>query len=137
MSLVAKNTAYNTIGNTITASAGFVILPIIANKLRSDGYGVISVAELRNFLLNSAVKLINNTTSLPWSITQDLEPLYEINHVMFIAKRGIYLELKNRVGKTPFMYKMNRIQSLDVHREEDFIIAEEVFRSLHNSNGKI
>ena len=39
---------------------------------------------------------MNNTTNIPWPRTQDLEPLYEINHAIFLAKRSVYTEQKNR-----------------------------------------
>ena len=68
------------------------------------GYdSLVGVNELKNFLLDTNGKLINNTTSLPWPRTQDLTPLYEINHTMFLAKREVYIEQKkpNR-SKTSF-----------------------------------
>ena len=59
------------------------------------GYdSLVSVKELKNFLLNQEGKLVNNTTNIPWPRTQDLEPLYEINHAIFLAKRSVYTEQK-------------------------------------------
>jgi len=57
--------------------------------------------------------------------------LYEINHVMFIAKRNVYLEQKNRIGKNPILHIMDKLKSLDVDWEEDFKIAELVYESLN------
>ena len=52
----------------------------------TKGYdSLVSVKELKNFLLNQEGKLVNNTTDIPWPRTQDLEPLYEINHAIFLA----------------------------------------------------
>lgn len=99
----------------------------------NKGYdSLISVMEFRNFLFNSKGRLINNTTNLPWPRTQDLAPLYEINHVLFIANREIYIKENNRVGSHPYMYVMNKIQSLDVDWEEDFLIAEEMYKRLYS-----
>lgn len=67
------------------------------------GYdSLVSVKELKNFLLNQEGKLVNNTTNIPWPRTQDLEPLYEINHAIFLAKRSVYTEQKNRIGQKPY-----------------------------------
>lgn len=90
------------------------------------------VTELRNFLLNKEGKLINNTTNIPWPRTQDLEPLYEINHTMFLAKREIYIKQKNRIGQNPLLYVMDEFHSKDIDWEEDFIIAEIMYKSIYN-----
>lgn len=97
------------------------------------GYdSLISVVELRNFLLNSDAHIINNSTDIPWPRTQDLSPIYEINHAMFITNRNVYTSNKNRIGNKPFLYKMNKIQSIDVDWEEDFEIAEMIYNHVYN-----
>lgn len=74
----------------------------------TKGYdSLVSVKELKNFLLNQEGKLVNNTTDIPWPRTQDLEPLYEINHAIFLAKRSVYTEQKNRIGQKPLLYIMD------------------------------
>lgn len=92
---------------------------------------LVSVVELKNFLLNDAGRLINNSTNLPWPRTQDLDPLYEINHVMFIAKREIYEKQGNRLGDKPILYKMDKIKSMDIDWPEDFDIAQILYRDLY------
>lgn len=73
------------------------------------GYdSLVSVKELKNFLLNQEGKLVNNTTNIPWPRTQDLEPLYEINHAIFLAKRSVYTEQKNRIGQKTLLYKWTK-----------------------------
>lgn len=97
-------------------------------SMLKKGYdSLVSVVELKNFLLNKQGKLINNTTPLLWPRTQDLFPLYEINHAMFIASKEIYVTTGNRIGKNPFLYLMNKLQSFDIDWEEDFAIAEMIF----------
>ena len=98
-------------------------------EAQKNGYdSLIGVTELKNFLLNGEGRLVNNTTELQWPRTQDLEPLYEINHTMFIAGRDCYINQKNRVGKNPMLYVMDKIHSFDVDWEEDFLIAETMFK---------
>ena len=98
----------------------------------NNGYdSLVSVKELKNFLLDKSGKLVNNSTNLPWPRTQDLEPLYEINHAMFLARREVYIEQGNRIGKTPFLYVMDELHSKDIDWEEDFQIAEIMYKSLY------
>ena len=97
----------------------------------TKGYdSLVSVKELQNFLLNQEGKLVNNTTDIPWPRTQDLEPLYEINHAIFLAKRSVYTEQKNRIGQKPLLYIMDEIHSKDIDWEEDFKIAEIMYKTL-------
>jgi N-acylneuraminate cytidylyltransferase len=96
---------------------------------QKEGYNsLISVTELRNFILNRNGKVINNNTDLTWPRTQDLEPLYEINHVMFITSRLIYERQRNRIGDMPVLYVMDKLTSFDIDWEEDFMIAEMMWK---------
>lgn len=88
---------------------------------------LVSVSEFKNFLLSRDGKLINNTTDIPWPRTQDLETLFEINHVMFITNRDIYVREGNRIGSKPLLHIMDKIKSVDVDWEEDFKIAEIIY----------
>jgi N-acylneuraminate cytidylyltransferase len=90
---------------------------------------LVGVTELKNFLLDAEGRLINNTTELPWPRTQDLAPLYEINHTVFLAPREVYIEQRNRLGRRPKLHVMDKISSMDIDWEEDFVIAETLVRS--------
>lgn len=90
---------------------------------------LVGVTELKNFLLDAEGRLINNTTELPWPRTQDLAPLYEINHTVFLAPREVYIEQRNRLGRRPKLHVMDKISSMDIDWEEDFVIAEALVRS--------
>ena len=101
------------------------------SKLHEGYDSLVGVTELKNFLLNREGKLINNTTNIPWPRTQDLEPLYEINHTMFLAKREVYIEQKNRIGVNPMLHVMDEIHSFDIDWEDDFTIAEVMYKNLY------
>lgn len=93
-------------------------------KINEGFDSLVSVIEMKNFLLNKHGKLINNSSDLPWPRTQDLESLYEINHVIFMTSRDIYEKRKNRMGERPYLYVMDKLKSFDIDWEEDFVIAE-------------
>lgn len=98
----------------------------------AEGYdSLVGVTELKNFLLNKEGKLINNTTDIPWPRTQDLEALYPINHTMFLAKRMVYTEQKNRIGQKPLLHIMDELHSFDIDWPDDFIIAEIMYKNLY------
>lgn len=108
-------------------------IELYLSKLEEGYDSMVGVTELKNFLLNKDGKLVNNTTNIPWPRTQDLEPLYEINHTMFLAKREVYTELKNRLGNKVLLHVMDEIHSKDIDWEDDFTIAEIMYRNLYEN----
>ena len=107
-------------------------IELYLSKLNEGYDSRVGVTELKNFLLNKEGKLVNNTTDIPWPRTQDLEPLYEINHTMFLAKREVYTELKNRLGNKVLLHVMDEIHSKDIDWEDDFTIAEILYKQVNN-----
>lgn len=108
-------------------------IELYLSKLEEGYDSMVGVTELKNFLLNKDGKLVNNTINIPWPRTQDLEPLYEINHTMFLAKREVYTELKNRLGNKVLLHVMDEIHSKDIDWEDDFTIAEIMYRNLYEN----
>lgn len=109
-------------------------IKLYMDKLDERYDSLVGVTELKNFLLNKEGRLINNTTGISWPRTQDLEAIYPINHTMFLAKREVYTEQKNRIGMKPLIHIMDELHSFDIDWPDDFIIAEVMYKNLY---GKI
>lgn len=94
-----------------------------------NGYdSLMSVTEFQNFLWKKELNdIVNRIGHERWPKTQELEMLYEINNAIFITPRDIYIKNKDRVGKRPYLFEMNKLESLDVDWENDFKIAEAVY----------
>lgn len=56
--------------------------------------------------------------------TQDLDPIYEENSCLYLFRKDSFMERKNRVGKNPIIFEMNKIESQDIDWEDDFVLAE-------------
>ena len=108
-------------------------IQLYLDNLKNGYDSLVGVTELKNFLLNKDGKLVNNTTDIPWPRTQDLEPLYPINHTMFLAKREVYVEQKNRLGKMILLHVMDELHSFDIDWPDDFVIAEIIFKNLYGN----
>ena len=108
-------------------------IKLYLEKLNDDYDSLVGVTELKNFILNREGKLINNTTNIPWPRTQDLEALYPINHTMFLARRDVYVEQKNRIGQKPILHIMDEIHSFDIDWPDDFVIAEIMYNNLYGN----
>ena len=102
-----------------------------------NGYdSLVSVSPFRNFLLNGEGVMVNNTTGLEWPRTQDLTPLYEINHAMFIAPRAMYADGR-RSGSHPKLYEFDKLRAHDIDWEEDFVICEQLFMYMKSKGMEI
>ena len=108
-------------------------IQLYLDNLKNGYDSLVGVTDLKNFLLNKEGKLVNNTTDIPWPRTQDLEALYPINHTMFLAKREVYVEQKNRLGKKILLHVMDEFHSFDIDWPDDFVIAEIMYKNLYGN----
>lgn len=91
---------------------------------------VFGVTELHTRLFDKNIKPINHDDT-KLIRTQDLEPIYEENSNLYIFSRtSFYNNNKNRIGKKPQMFKINKLESVDIDTEEEFIIAESISKSI-------
>lgn len=72
-----------------------------------------------------------DTSPLRWPRTQDLTPLYEINSALFIVPLDLARQRRDRIGERPLLFALDRLEAADVDWEEDFILAETLFRLRH------
>lgn len=92
---------------------------------------LMSVKTIQNFLWSKEKNdLINRLTDVKWPRTQDLMPLYEIDSAFFIASRDIYVNNQDRIGEKPFLMEQSGFKSFDVDWEDDFELAELIYKNL-------
>ena len=61
--------------------------------------------------------------------TQDLEPLYEENSGFYIFTKESFKNADNkRIGLSPFMFEIDKIESIDIDEPSDFTIAETLYK---------
>jgi CMP-N-acetylneuraminic acid synthetase len=60
--------------------------------------------------------------------TQDLPPIFEENSNIYIFNRENLAAMGNRIGKRPLMFEMERLEAIDIDEEDDFKIAELLYR---------
>jgi len=100
-------------------------------KALENGYdSIMSVTEIKQFLWSDKTKKIVNANSnieSKWVQTQDLEPLYEINHAFYINSKINYLEMSDRIGKNPYLFKLKGSKVIDIDYEDDFELARKIF----------
>lgn len=89
-----------------------------------------SVTRLQTRLWSSGPEPMNHN---PQELlrTQDLPPVFEENSCLYIFERQRFLESGNRLGKTPQLFEMDRIEAVDIDEEFDFKVAEALLREHH------
>jgi CMP-N-acetylneuraminic acid synthetase len=55
--------------------------------------------------------------------TQDLPTLYEENSAFYIFKPEVIVGLNSRVGRSPYFYVIDKIESIDIDTEDDWSFA--------------
>lgn len=99
---------------------------------KGENDSLMSVTALRTFIWNKQGAVNYDRNKEKWPRTQTIEPLYEINSGIFLADIDIYRNLQDRIGKKPFLFENNDIDSFDIDWEEDFFIAEAIYKKLYS-----
>jgi len=67
--------------------------------------------------------------------TQNLPLIYEENSCLYIFSRDSFITNKNRIGAKPYLYSIDRFESVDIDEEFDFLLAEMLMaHKLKNGN---
>ncbi|WP_336834257.1 cytidylyltransferase domain-containing protein [Sphingobacterium siyangense] len=101
--------------------------------LRGAKYdSLLSVNKIQQFLWDEETgEVVNHDRStVKWPRTQDLKPLYEINHAFYINSRENYLALHDRIGARPYLFELNKLASFDIDWDDDFKVAELIYESI-------
>jgi len=124
----------------VHATAPFVGRSIYEGALKKYfeilGFGkydsLLSVNKIQQFLWDEETgEVVNHNRSLvKWPRTQDLKPLFEINHAFYINSRLNYLNLHDRIGARPFLYELNKLESFDIDWDDDFKVAELIYEAI-------
>lgn len=89
---------------------------------------LMSVTALRTFIWDKKGAVNYDRKIEKWPRTQTLEPVFEINSGIFIADIDIYKKMNDRIGQKPYLFENNDIESFDIDWEEDFFIAEAIYK---------
>ena len=67
--------------------------------------------------------------------TQDLPPVYEENSNFYIFSRESFYNARNkRIGLSPGMYEINKLEAIDIDTPEDFLLAESLHQIMVEKN---
>jgi CMP-N-acetylneuraminic acid synthetase len=87
---------------------------------------LVSVTKLQRFIWDEKGPVNYDPGLLKWPRSQDLRPLYEINHGMYIMPFAKMREWGDRVGQAPFFHELDEHDALDIDWEPQFHFLEQV-----------
>lgn len=93
-----------------------------------NGYdSLMTVTKLQSFLWSHNKPINYDREKEKWPRTQTLKPVYEVNSGVFLAGIDKYKNNKDRIGKIPYLYEIEKLVSFDIDWPEDFELAEAMF----------
>lgn len=58
--------------------------------------------------------------------TQDVEPIFMETSGFYVYKKEVFEKTQTRIGKTPFLYCVDRIEAVDIDEKDDFEVAQHI-----------
>ena len=96
-------------------------IDLFLNSFNNDS--LFGVTRLQTRLFDHKYKPINHDPNVLLR-TQDLPPVYEENSNIYIFTKDVIVNCKNRIGKNPILFQIDREEAWDIDEEIDFKIAE-------------
>lgn len=87
-----------------------------------------SVTRIQSRLWDQMSRAVNHNPAILLR-TQDLPPIYEENSCLYLFTRDTIQQQHNRIGLRPMMLEISKREAIDIDEEEDFQIAEMMFRA--------
>ncbi|WP_445757919.1 acylneuraminate cytidylyltransferase family protein [Polaribacter sp.] len=96
------------------------MIGILTSTSKTDS--IFSVTKVQKRFYTKESKPMNHDTKI--LVTQHLEPIFEENSCFYIFTKQGFMENNSRIGRRPYMYQIDKIESTDIDEPQDFIIAE-------------
>jgi len=98
-------------------------------KNNDQNDSLMTVTKLQKFIWRGNSPINYDPSVEKWPRTQTLEPLWEVNSGAFITTKEIYVERMDRIGATPYLFKLDDELAFDIDWLPDFTIAEKIFET--------
>ncbi len=96
-----------------------------AARGRNDS--LFSVTRLQQRLWDAMALPVNHDPAV-LQRTQDLRPIYIENSSLYLFTKASLLEHGTRIGKSPMMFELDKIEAHDIDDEMDFVLAEMLYQ---------
>ncbi|MCT1607893.1 hypothetical protein M3B43_11310 [Nesterenkonia massiliensis] len=87
---------------------------------------LLTVTKLQTFLWDENGPYNYDPNDERWPRSQDIKPLFEINHGAYLIPFRVMREVGDRVGTTPKMYELPENVVLDIDWEDQFALLQDI-----------
>ena len=87
---------------------------------------MLTTTKLQKFVWDKNKPINYNNKKIKWPLSQNLKKYYIINSGIFLAHKNIYINFKDRIGKKPFFFNLNELESFDVDTNDDFAFVKKI-----------
>ncbi len=96
----------------------------------NKGYdSLMTVLKLQGFIWDTQGPISYDRDDLKWPMTQNINPLFEVDSGAFLSTIDNYKKYKDRIGQNPYLLEQEKSKSIDIDWPEDFILAEKLFQN--------
>jgi len=88
----------------------------------------LTVSKLQEFVWKNGKPFNYEIDNIPR--TQDLEVMYVETCGLYVYERNLIIEDNRRIGDTPYLVEISKIEASDINEEEDFLIAEALYQTI-------
>ncbi len=110
-------------GETISAAIARYFAP-------GDHDSLFGVTRLQTRLFFADGRAINHDPAVLLR-TQDLPPVYEENSNLYLFSKQVLETTGLRIGARPILFEIDSHEAWDIDTEDDFLIAEQIWRAKH------
>lgn len=102
-------------------------ISIGVDKVKSNKYdSAVAVNKLQEFVWKDGRPFNYDLENIPR--TQDLEALYTETCGLYVYTKDLILNKKRRIGDTPYLVEVSKIEACDINTLSDFLIADAIFQ---------
>lgn len=110
----------------VTAQIYDQALDAFENQTAAGYDCLVSATKLQRFLWRNGKPFNYDNSVEKWPRSQDIEPVFEINHAIYTIPFATMRETKDRIGAHPFFFEMEESDAMDIDWEGQFLLMEEI-----------
>jgi len=97
-------------------------------KSLQEGYdSLISVTRRQTFLWRDGKPFNYDNSTEKWPRSQDIPPVWEINHAIYIMPFATMRSAGDRIGAAPYFFELPEKDAMDIDWEDQFQLLEQIF----------
>ncbi|MFD0947224.1 cytidylyltransferase domain-containing protein [Sphingomonas canadensis] len=93
----------------------------------AEGYdSLVSVTAIHKFLWDENGPVNYDNKVEKWPRSQDIRPLFEINHAMYVMPYALMREMGDRIGRRPYFHPLPEQVAMDIDWEDQFTLLDRI-----------